>query len=407
MATALELNHIWKKLHRGKLNDCLRAAIPAFFKSMFGMGPSKDELPQKDFWALPDIDFKAEEGERLGFVGHHGTGKSTLLKILSQILAPNRGSTRVNGKLRALIEVGAGFHGDLTGRENTCQNGVIPGMSHSEVKRNFDSIIDFSGIEHFLGMPVKRCSSGMAARLGFAVAARLAPDLLSLGDSQFQKKSLGKMKEAANTGRTILFVSSNTLTVHQLCSRAILLDHGKMVADGNSNEIADQYLKSFKAQKRISIAGQTNRFASSQARGLNIKIGTSSEELDKKSHSNYTDSSAVQIKYRTAAAQKESVLMRGIHDSSENTISLFSPKTANQGFAPQTGRSCVEFHISHLYLVSRTSSLYAALGKKAEKLFDAIMDFAEIYVCASGDSSINFSCGHFHRSPFQFEWRPL
>ena len=162
MATALELNHVWKKFHKGEFNDCLRDAIPAFFKSLVGLGPKKDELTQKDFWALSDIDFKVEEGERLGIIGHNGAGKSTLLKILSQIIAPNRGSMKVNGRLRALIEIGAGFHGDLTGRENIYLNGAILGMTRKQIDRSFDSIVDFSGIEEFLDMPIKRYSSGMA-----------------------------------------------------------------------------------------------------------------------------------------------------------------------------------------------------------------------------------------------------
>ncbi|MDO4571251.1 MAG: ABC transporter ATP-binding protein [Planctomycetia bacterium] len=250
MATALELNHVWKKFHRGEFNDCLRDAIPTMVKGLFGFGPRRDELAAKDFWALKDIDFKVEEGETLGIIGHNGAGKSTLLKILSNIIAPNRGSMRVNGRLRSLIEVGAGFHGDLTGRENIYLNGAILGMTRQEIQKNFDSIVDFSGIEDFLDMPVKRYSSGMAARLGFAVAAHLEPEVLivdevlSVGDAQFQKKCLGKMNDVAASGRTVLFVSHNMSAVKNLCQRAILLQRGEMVVDGRADEVIHEYIQS-------------------------------------------------------------------------------------------------------------------------------------------------------------------
>jgi len=282
MTTALELNHVWKKFHRGEYNDCLRDAIPALVKSIFGFGSRKDELAKKDFWALSDIDFKVEEGERLGIIGHNGAGKSTLLKILSQIIAPSRGSMQVNGRLRALIEIGAGFHGDLTGRENIYLNGAILGMTRKQIDRNFDSIVDFAGIEEFLDMPIKRYSSGMAARLGFAVAAHLDPEILivdevlSVGDTQFQKKCLGKMNEVAQTGRTVLFVSHNMAAVRQLCSRAILLDHGKMVADGSAFEVVNKYAQVWsKEDAEEQRANRSKRPGDGRARITGFEFGPS------------------------------------------------------------------------------------------------------------------------------------
>lgn len=412
MAIALELNHVWKKFHRGEFHDSLRDAIPALLKGLAGFGPRQDELSKKDFWALSDIDFKVEEGERLGIIGHNGAGKSTLLKVLSQIIAPNRGFMKVNGRLRALIEVGAGFHGDLTGRENIYLNGAILGMSRQEIDRNFDSIVDFSGVEAFLDTPVKRYSSGMAARLGFAVAAHLDPDILivdevlSVGDTQFQKKCLGKMKDVANTGRTVLFVSHNMAAVRQLCSRAILLDHGKLIGDGKTDEITEQYLQSFKAQEGIQIAERTNRSGSGEARVLNFGVGMSPNMLGEKSFCDYGGPLFAQIRYRIDSAQEDPVVMLGIANSSESTICQFSTQTANQGFDPQTGEGCVEFYIPHLYLVPGNYSLYAVIGNKSGKIFDDIKDLAELTVGNAADSKIDFSRGYFHGTLFPFEWRP-
>lgn len=249
MGTAIEVNHVWKKFYRGEFNDSLRDAVPAILKSMVGLGPSRAELQKNEFWALKDVNFKVEEGESVALIGHNGAGKSTLLKIFSKIIKPNRGSIKVNGRMRALIEVGSGFHGDLTGRENIFLNGSILGMSRQEIASKFDAIVDFAGIGEFLDMPVKRYSSGMYARLGFAVAAHLEPEILivdevlSVGDIAFQKKCLGKMNEVTKEGRTVVFVSHNMVAVRNLCQRAILFDHGEMLMDDKTNQVVERYYK--------------------------------------------------------------------------------------------------------------------------------------------------------------------
>ena len=285
MGTALEINHLWKKFRRGEFNDCLRDAIPAWVKSCVGRGPKRNELTEKDFWVLKDLDFKVEQGETLGIIGHNGAGKSTLLKILSNILEPTRGSIHVNGRLRALIEIGSGFHGDLTGRENIYLNGAILGMKHKEIDANFDSIVEFSGVGDFLDTPVKRYSSGMFARLGFAVAAHLEPDILivdevlSVGDAAFQKKCLGKMNEVAQSGRTVLFISHNMTAVRNLCSRVMLLDHGEIKDDGPASDVVFRYLRSLESQRNTPIAERTDRQGTGQARITNLLIGTTPESL--------------------------------------------------------------------------------------------------------------------------------
>ena len=199
-------------------------------------------------WALRDVSFQLREGEVLGVIGRNGAGKSTLLKILSKVTGPTSGKVKLRGRIASLLEVGTGFHPELTGRENVYLNGAILGMSRSEVSRKFDEIISFSEVEKFVDTPVKRYSSGMYVRLAFAVAAHLDPEImvvdevLAVGDAAFQRKCLGKLSENAGEGRTVLFVSHNMAAINRLCSRAILLDKGMMVADGTATEITAKYL---------------------------------------------------------------------------------------------------------------------------------------------------------------------
>ncbi|MGV9011226.1 MAG: ABC transporter ATP-binding protein [Flavobacteriales bacterium] len=205
----------------------------------------------EDFWALRDISFEVKRGEVLGIIGHNGAGKSTLLKLLSRITLPTEGIIGMKGKVSSLLEVGTGFHPELTGRDNIYLNGAILGMRRSEVDRKLEDIVAFSGIEHHLDTPVKRYSSGMRVRLGFAVAAHLEPEVLivdevlSVGDAEFQRKSMGKMKDSAASGRTVLFVSHNMTAMRSLCDRVIWLDHGRVRMSGPTEEVVSAYLSRF------------------------------------------------------------------------------------------------------------------------------------------------------------------
>ena len=199
------------------------------------------------FWALKDIDFDIKKGDVVGVIGRNGAGKSTLLKILSRITEPTTGRIELFGRIGSLLEVGTGFHPELTGRENIFLNGAILGMTRSEIKKQFDAIVDFSGVENFLDTPVKRYSSGMYVRLAFAVAAHLNPEILivdevlAVGDAEFQKKCLGKMKEVSSAGRTVLFVSHNMAAVQSLCSSAILLQKGQLIDHNSVEKVLDEY----------------------------------------------------------------------------------------------------------------------------------------------------------------------
>jgi len=246
---ALECVDVSKKFRKGESFDSLRD----FFPAMLGRSlkrPDANDLKDREFWALEDLSFKVAHGEALGIIGNNGAGKSTLLKLLSGIMKPTRGSITLDGKLSSLIEVGAGFHDDLTGRENVFLNGVILGMTRGEITRKFDEIVHFSGLEEFIDTPVKRYSTGMYARLGFAVAAHVDPEILlvdevlSVGDWAFQSKSAKKLEELIKGGATVVFVSHNLKAVGSLCSKCVLLEHGKAVTEGLSEEVIKHYLES-------------------------------------------------------------------------------------------------------------------------------------------------------------------
>ena len=214
-----------------------------------GASDSNDNSPDI-IWALRDLSFEVKQGEVIGIIGRNGAGKSTLLKILCKITPPTRGCAEIYGRVSSLLEVGTGFHPDLTGRENIYLNGTILGMTKKEVTRKFDEIVDFSGVEKFIDTPVKRYSSGMQVRLAFSVAAHLEPEILiidevlAVGDADFQKKCLAKMENAGQQGRTVLFVSHNMPAVTRLCDRVILMEGGRLIEDGPSHQVVTAYLNS-------------------------------------------------------------------------------------------------------------------------------------------------------------------
>jgi ABC-type polysaccharide/polyol phosphate transport system ATPase subunit len=223
--------------------DTLRDALARGIR-----GGRQDPAETRELWALRDLDLDVTQGEVLGIVGRNGAGKSTLLKILCRITAPTDGVTRTRGRVGALLEVGTGFHPELTGRENVFLNGAVLGMSRRDIRRRFDEIVEFAGVERFLETPLKRYSTGMYLRLAFAVAAHLEPDIvvvdevLAVGDAEFQEKCLGKMSDFHQEGRTVLFVSHDLGAVGRLCNRAVWLERGQIAADGDAEEVIRRYL---------------------------------------------------------------------------------------------------------------------------------------------------------------------
>ena len=258
---AIEVHGLGKKYHIGKQLDpdqtllnslvqALQTPVRRARKLLSGQQTGAAELDQI-FWALKDVNFTVEHGEVLGIIGRNGAGKSTLLKVLSRITEPSEGYARINGRVGSLLEVGTGFHNELTGRENVYLNGSILGMTQAEIKNKFDEIVDFSEVRDFIDTPVKHYSSGMKVRLAFAVAAHLDPEILlidevlSVGDYAFQKKSLGKMQEVTHSNRTVLFVSHQLDMVRSICDRVILLNDGQIQMVGAADEVVDTYISSF------------------------------------------------------------------------------------------------------------------------------------------------------------------
>ncbi|MBI4645673.1 MAG: ABC transporter ATP-binding protein [Bacteroidia bacterium] len=233
-----DLSRFWAKV-RGKEDPTLKIGVE-----------NKLDISNGEYiWALKDIDLEVKQGEVLGIIGKNGAGKSTLLKILSKVTTPTTGSVKIKGRIASLLEVGTGFHPELTGRENIFLNGAILGMTKAEIKNKFDEIVDFSGVERYIDTPVKRYSSGMYVRLAFAVAAHLDPEILivdevlAVGDAEFQKKALGKMQKVSKgQGRTVLFVSHNMNSLKHLCEKAILLEQGKIILTGDCNLIINKYI---------------------------------------------------------------------------------------------------------------------------------------------------------------------
>ena len=272
--TAIEFNHVSKQYRLGLVSTkTLSHDIRRFWITnilhhedpYLKIGETNDRSTKGSseyVWALRDIDFKVEQGDVVGIIGKNGAGKSTLLKLLSRVTGPTTGTIRAHGRIGSLLEVGTGFHGEMTGRENIFMNGAILGMSRAEIQSKLDEIIDFSGCERYIDTPVKRYSSGMTVRLGFAVAAFLEPEILvvdevlAVGDAEFQKKAIGKMKDVSQgQGRTVLFVSHNMASIRALCKTSIVLDKGSVMFRGTADQAVDYYLSGthFSFENRVQV----------------------------------------------------------------------------------------------------------------------------------------------------------
>jgi len=277
MSTVIKVENLSKQYKLGKISTgTLAHDVNRWWHSIRGkedpylkIGEENDRTQKgrdEYVWALKDISFSVKEGEVLGVIGKNGAGKSTLLKILSRTTSPTTGSVKIKGRIASLLEVGTGFHPELTGRENMFLNGAILGMTRGEILKKFDEIVDFAGVEKYIDTPVKRYSSGMYVRLAFAVAAYLEPEILivdevlAVGDAEFQSKCLGKMKDVSrNEGRTVLFVSHNMAAIQNLCTRGIYMDKGRTIAIGNVEELTIQYLQSSKLSNSTSLSERTDR----------------------------------------------------------------------------------------------------------------------------------------------------
>lgn len=282
MSTVLKAENISKQYRLGQIGTgTLSHDLVRFWHKVRGkedpylkVGASNDRTSGETsgyVWALKDINFEIAQGEMVGIIGKNGAGKSTLLKLLSRVTAPTTGSIKIKGRIAALLEVGTGFHPELTGRENIYLNGAILGMKRAEISAKLNEIIEFSGCQKYIDTPVKRYSSGMIVRLGFAVAAHLEPEILivdevlAVGDAEFQEKCIGKMKDISNAGRTVIFVSHNMASMKALCQKGVLMEHGQIIQIGPMNDVIETYLS---RTTKMSISGEIPANASSINTGL-------------------------------------------------------------------------------------------------------------------------------------------
>ena len=308
--------YILRHKQEGRTYQTLREVLAAKARSVLhfgGNGVAGSQATREEFWALKDVSFEIKQGEAVGIIGRNGAGKSTLLKLLSRITEPTSGRIEIEGRVASLLEVGTGFHPELTGRENIFLNGAILGMARAEIKRKFDEIVAFAEIEKFLDTPVKRYSSGMYMRLAFAVAAHLESEILvidevlAVGDGAFQKKCLGKMDEVARHGRTVLFVSHQMGVVASLCGTGLLLDRGRVAATGDVRRIIDDYLNLANSSD--------NRYqadAAAVAEGKNAIISVTTEKLDGTPSSEFAHSESICLSIQMALPASSPQLLLGV-----------------------------------------------------------------------------------------------
>ncbi len=337
-------------------NGSLRETLAGGFRKIVSSGKAK---PNNDFWALNDVSFEIKLGEAVGIIGKNGAGKSTLLKILSRITEPTKGRIEINGRVSSLLEVGTGFHPELTGRENVFLNGTIMGMTRREIKAKFDEIVDFSGVEKFIDTPVKFYSSGMYVRLAFAVAAHLEPEILiidevlAVGDAEFQKKCLGKMGEVAGQGRTVIFVSHQMAAISRLCQKAIYLESGRIAHADEASKVIEIYLSE---QSRI-------KSVSKGLGGISVQKIIFRDDSGRKST---TFSSFDQLSVEMQCIAHDSmgnvsfaVCFDNLQD--ERITSLWSSFIAKE-FDVQTGSFSVRFNVPSLKLTPGEYSVVTFIG---------------------------------------------
>jgi lipopolysaccharide transport system ATP-binding protein len=346
-----------------------------------GRGPNGGTSESKEFWALRDVSFDVQPGEVVGIIGKNGAGKSTLLKILSRITQQTSGEITLRGRVASLLEVGTGFHPDLSGRENIFLNGAILGMSKSEIRGKFDEIVAFAEVEQFIDTPVKRYSSGMYVRLAFAVAAHLEPEILivdevlAVGDIAFQNKCLGKMGTAARQGRTILFVSHNLAAVLNLCQRAVLLDSGSIVGDGSTESILRRYVALNSSSAHIPLADRQDREGTGIVRMASMTLDDGKGATLNAFRSG--DAARLVLHYRNLAGRtlRNVQIDVGIDDAAGQRIALLSTSFTSQGpFDLKSDVSTIEVCIDRLPLMPGKYSFtlfFAVNGEAADWIQNA------------------------------------
>jgi len=365
----------------------LRDVLTNIFRNPFKFAKNKVKQiagweTKEEFWALKGINFEVQKGEVVGIIGHNGAGKSTLLKILSQITPPTEGEIRINGRVGSLLEVGTGFHPELTGRENIMLNGAILGMKKNEIIKKFDAIVEFAGIEKFIDTPVKYYSSGMYVRLAFSVAAHMEPDILiidevlAVGDAEFQKKCLGKMDEVTKKeGRTILFVSHNMSAISGLCTRTILLSKGEIIKYGSTEDIIKYYLENSATSKSQIPIKDIPRIpkASQRAKVVDIKI-IDKDGKDTDTILNGRDPLIIKLAIESKQDDLTVSVQVQIADEWQNLSYLDSNNSKDKFFILKKGINEIECHINALMLYAGNYHLNIYVYIKDQEVFDFLRD---------------------------------
>ena len=356
----------------GRLTESLSDVMRAPFDKMRGKGGGATEW----IWALRDVSFELRQGEVVGIVGRNGAGKTTLLKVLSRITEPSSGSATLRGRVASLLEVGTGFHPELTGRENVIMSGAILGMRRAEINRRFDEIVDFAGIEQFLDTPVKRYSSGMQVRLGFAVAAHLETEILivdevlAVGDADFQRKCLSKMGSISREGRTVLFVSHNMAAVESLCESGVLLDRGTAVTVGSAGEVVAEYLKRSESDRPDELIDRPDRQGTGQMRvhgvAAHVRTGHPSE---------------LRLRYLAESSLRNVVVNLAVFSTRRENVLFLSNDVSGDSLVeiPATGTLVCRFDVGSLLPGRYTMNIYCTVnGVIADWVKDAAwFDVAE------------------------------
>jgi ABC-type polysaccharide/polyol phosphate transport system ATPase subunit len=318
-------------------------------------------------WALRDVSFEVREGEALGIVGHNGAGKTTILKILSSITTPTSGEITVRGRMAALVEVGSGFHPELTGRENIHLHGAMLGMRRSEIRQKLDSIIEFSGVGEYIDVPVKRYSSGMYVRLGFSIAAHLDPDILLLdevlavGDAAFQAKCLDRLAELRRSGRTVVFISHDLAAVYRLCDRAILMNHGRVVADGPPRQVIDEYQRMTFGDDAIPIG-----IAELDSPAQCTSVSFSAPDSDEGARTGHPLVAC--LGYRARQAVPAAVFRISIYWPSGYLCAQFTTDSSQEGFTLVPGAGTIEFYCPVLPVVPGLYRVDVAIESNGREL---------------------------------------
>jgi lipopolysaccharide transport system ATP-binding protein len=389
--------------HQQMTGDGLRHVIEGALRNPLSLLQKKGRgrrTEREEFWALSDISFEVEQGEVVGIVGRNGAGKSTILKILSRITEPTIGRVRIKGRVASLLEVGTGFHQELTGRENIFLNGAILGMTRAEIRRKFDEIVAFSEVEMFLDTPVKHYSSGMYVRLAFAVAAHLEPDILiidevlAVGDGAFQRKCLGKMNEVSRQGRTVLFVSHNMAAITSLCTRGLLIESGRLVLSESPQVVVEEYLSKSSAYSERPLSERMDRTGNGRVRFTKISVLNHRNEAVECVTSGQGIS--ICIEYDLADAQEIKnayfqITVSGVHGK---PIFGCLSRVTNGGVLTLTPGARILCHIPCLPLLPGlyTYSIWCKAGLAPGTLEDSLTDAGKLSVVA-GDY---FGTGQLH-----------